>query len=802
MKKKGKTILILLMCVVGIAALVSSRIAVHADEAEQEEEVQTTIHINGDDIEVSTLILGTHLIYIGALNEQLYAQAKSSVSDVNQFDFYYKSELGGGNWYNISNATSLSDISNSGIPVDVSVINELELRYHTKSDGITYDLMTGETVGIFDITSPYNLEENPDLEELATQKELLENKEEKTESDEKCLELLNEFYESDISTDSTKECDDLLQKMQKQYQSLAGQNGELAQVLLDTMEKVDNTRRAETSGILSEKLAELLDVVFYEEDKSALVEAIGNSMENVTQKETACETNQYEKDSEDTEGDIGKKLTQELVEAVNRGGDITNELGNIQAYDSIVNGISRNMETEKELLTERIIPEILSELAETVTSGAAVESGELESGLAGMEYYVKEAAEKMSAGEAADYLLSVKEEMERLENLAEGTEGQDTVLKSLNSCKNQLDSLYMGYSKTSAGLLDSYMKSKEEYNLERLMALDNNDYEKVKECEKKLEVIALDIQKEEERLNRIIASPVTTEKEKLDAQAQLAAGEVSAAILDRKEQALEAIEEKDFSFIREQIEGISALASYSPVLCKTVLTDLYAALVAEEMTDTSLSQEQTAQIQDGINTITDAMVENYDFFETGVVSATDISSLIIREYGSSFFNLESEEQVEIVLALYNYRNKESDTGIDSLFDSMVALMYNKNNPYIYLKLRDEKKFYMPLEVICRLSSGCRYVYDEDQKEAVIRNSTAYYQFELFSRTVKKPNGNTDEMSQIAKLQEDIYIPCDYVRKEFGIDSLYIDNSGYAIAFTQEQMDRSMELLELLLYESY
>ena len=799
MKKNGKIILILLICFAGIAALISSRIAARADE-EESEEVQTTVHINGDKIEVSTLIVGTHLIYLGALNEQLYTLAKNSVSDVNQFDYYYKSELGGGNWYNISNASSLFDISESGISVDVSVINELEVRYHTKSDGITYDLITGEAVGIFDIVNPYKIEENSDLDELTMQKALLENKEEKTDSDTKCLELLNEFYESELSTESTTECDKLLEKMQKQYQRLAGQDGELAQVLLDNMEKIDNTRRAETSKVIAEKLTELLDAVQYEEDKSALSEAIGNSINNVSKTAVACGINQYEKSGE--EADIGEKLLQELVEAAERGGDITKQLGEIQAYNSIINGISKNVAAEKVLLTEKIVPEIISELSDVLTTGAAAESEELESKLADLEYFTKAATNKMDAGEATSYLLSMKEKMESLKKLAEKTENRDVLTHSLNSYENQLDSMYKNHSQNAMHLLKYCMENKEILEQRLLTALDNNDYETVEQCEKELEFVLLDIQKEEERLSRIIASPLTTEEEKLDAEVMLAVGNVSAALLEKKEQILDAIGEKDFSFVGEQIEGISALASYSPALAETVLKELYAALAEAELLDNSLSQEEVAQLRNGIDKITNAMVENYEVFEKGVASADDISNLITREYGDQFSLLPPEKQVEIVMALYSYEEEHLSDEITALVDSMVALMYNKNNPYIYLKLRDKKEYYMPLEVICRLSSGCRYVYDQNQQEAIIRNSTNYYRFELFSKVVKRPNGKSDEMSEISLLQDDMYIPCDYVYKEFGLSCLYIDNLRYAIAFTQEQVDRSVEFLNLLIYEDY
>ena len=47
------------------------------------------VQINPEEIEESTMIIGTHLIYLHALNEPLYEIAKQSASDSGQDRIYY-----------------------------------------------------------------------------------------------------------------------------------------------------------------------------------------------------------------------------------------------------------------------------------------------------------------------------------------------------------------------------------------------------------------------------------------------------------------------------------------------------------------------------------------------------------------------------------------------------------------------------------------------------------------------------------------------------------------------------------------
>ena len=95
---------------------------------------EKAVHITADAIEPSTLAIGTHLIHLSALTDSLYEIANQSAEESGQNTIYYKSELGGGAWFDITSATSLADITEQGTAVQNGDIEALFFTHHTKSD--------------------------------------------------------------------------------------------------------------------------------------------------------------------------------------------------------------------------------------------------------------------------------------------------------------------------------------------------------------------------------------------------------------------------------------------------------------------------------------------------------------------------------------------------------------------------------------------------------------------------------------------------------------------------------------------
>lgn len=125
------------------------------------------------DIPAGTLIIGTHIISIAGLNSELLAIALDSGKTSQQDKIFYKSEFADGTWFDISNASSFSDISAEGMPVGNSVIDSLTLTHWTKEDGKTYDLSNNSIVDIHKIENPSDFSSLPELAELKTRRDML-----------------------------------------------------------------------------------------------------------------------------------------------------------------------------------------------------------------------------------------------------------------------------------------------------------------------------------------------------------------------------------------------------------------------------------------------------------------------------------------------------------------------------------------------------------------------------------------------------------------------------------------------------
>lgn len=270
------------------------------------------VHIKPSEIENGTLIIGTHLIYLHSLNGEIYEIAVQSASDSAQDKRYYKSELAGGIWMDITYAESISDIAGGGTVADESEIERLYLTHHTKSDGITYNLQTNQPVCIYDIHNVYDLNNLPELDPLKLRYDQmreyninstninfvrgfltlrfdveasLDNAQ--NDEDEKYkqqLEALKSYYEGldiDNAEDRAKqyesrfetieEYEHQLVVLQRYYEELAANNADskYLETTLAVMKKISNTRKVQVFGIVSEMLKTLEDAVTREADDSS-----------------------------------------------------------------------------------------------------------------------------------------------------------------------------------------------------------------------------------------------------------------------------------------------------------------------------------------------------------------------------------------------------------------------------------------------------------------------------------------------------------------------------------------------------
>jgi hypothetical protein len=234
------------------------------------------VHIDPSNIENGTLIIGTYLIHMSALTEDIYEMASESVGNSAQSRVYYKSELNDGAWCDITEANSLAAIASgytdpSGMQaitaVNNSVIAALFFEFHTKSDGITYDLRTNGAVNIFDRPNPYDLESMPELEPLKMQYDIYKEMEPETdeaeeESDER-INRINSFWATNVRTDVTNRADQNLAALQRYLQIISQEEEAKDQMsaVQGVMAAVDATRRANVFSTVERALTSFIEQV-------------------------------------------------------------------------------------------------------------------------------------------------------------------------------------------------------------------------------------------------------------------------------------------------------------------------------------------------------------------------------------------------------------------------------------------------------------------------------------------------------------------------------------------------------------
>lgn len=120
-------------------------------------------------VEDATLFIGTYLIHVQALTDELYEKAQESASDSSQMNVYYKSELAFGAWIDITDANGLSELAGQGTVVEESELFPLWVTCYTGSDGITRDARDDHVIDIFSEPSPYDLYSLAELEPIKIQ---------------------------------------------------------------------------------------------------------------------------------------------------------------------------------------------------------------------------------------------------------------------------------------------------------------------------------------------------------------------------------------------------------------------------------------------------------------------------------------------------------------------------------------------------------------------------------------------------------------------------------------------------------
>ncbi len=281
------------------------------------------VHIDPAAIENSTLIIGSHLIHLSALTDTTYATASQSVLASEQASIYYKSELAGGAWFDITTANGIAEISTAGTPVPNSFIAGLWFTHHTRSNGITYNLLTGQPINIFDTPNPYDLHKLEELMPLELQYQHVmqssssssgSNSSDTTSADQNrnMMMFMNRVWSATIRSSVTNDADTALGQLQNYFQHLATTEAPTRDkdALQKVMGSYDALRRHEVMQILEGELQTLVQRASTNDPIKpaytvdvALVSASNDSLRNVSSSKAAHAGNMME---------IGSTLTSQL----------------------------------------------------------------------------------------------------------------------------------------------------------------------------------------------------------------------------------------------------------------------------------------------------------------------------------------------------------------------------------------------------------------------------------------------------------------------------------------------------------
>lgn len=479
------------------------------------------VHVSPDEIENSTLAVGTHLIHLSALTDSIYDIALDSAHESGQEQVYYKSELADGTWFDITSATSLADITTDGEPVTTDTIKELYFTHHTKSDGVTYDLRTNQPVNIYDIRDPYDLENMEELAPLKNQFDLMDetlgnldeleegddgssqntvpNEEELVLNIERCAEL----FSTKVENGETAACDNKMKALQDYS---ASKDGEILSEAQKIMDALDAQRRTAVLNQVYDKLNELLGTLNQDKTintmmQSAANDSISNVQASLSENEskmlssgsTVVSQLYYELANEAADSPSDAVFNQLVILERIRSGDIVDRTEEIAMLDEIL--IPRATEEYTRLNRSGANDEYNQAYArgdhDTLLNRIITEAmGKTNSVRSELEYFITARCERCGNDDGMSYLDSRLTLSGSWYSTVPADAFKTRVTAGIDSHIEFLTKMRRDMELSAGGNeLDALMKQKKELQAQMMSALDKNDLEEANRLQALIDAI-------------------------------------------------------------------------------------------------------------------------------------------------------------------------------------------------------------------------------------------------------------------------------------------------------------------------
>lgn len=561
--------------------------------------VRYSVFSSRNTVENGTLFIGTYLIHMSAMTDELYEKAQKSAEDSGQYNVYYKSELANGDWFDISSAEGLADITEAAEPVEAAELADLWVTFYAGADGIVRSATNSAAVCIFDQPSPYDLYQLSELEALRNQYDNTYTSE--TEGVSRYFyDQLWYFFGLNLRNAVTDECDRQINLLQGVYNSLQQQEkSEQAEILYALMGKIDAKRRAEVFYQLMEaedsrlnQLQSLLGGSAYNKDNyndeqfvasADLSDAVGTAMESCESSYITHNGNQIANDGT-VLGEAEYTLSMSILQKAESGNaNLETELQKLKNLCSIKDSLIKDKDAELSLLERELIPEAEKRLQKAFSSGAgqeykaAVSQGKSKAACEKLltlqkteqdkisneyQFLIKAKTERMGSQAAADYLFDKIEEAGNYYNNIKDDAYAQNAQAGVDACLLELQQLAQSVIDGDSSMrstLSGLESDKEDIQTLRDAALDQNDLALAKKYDAMLDAIDVEIAAEEKRLSDQLASSSAVERAK--AMTQLGEKTQAANIAKIQNNAKKKLAEGDMSGIAEAVDALAALGA-------------------------------------------------------------------------------------------------------------------------------------------------------------------------------------------------------------------------------------------------
>ena len=803
--------------------------------------VRYSVFSSRNTVENGTLFIGTYLIHMSAMTDELYEKAQKSAEDSGQYNVYYKSELANGDWFDISSAEGLADITEAAEPVEAAELADLWVTFYAGADGIVRSATNSAAVCIFDQPSPYDLYRLSELEALRNQYDNTYTSE--TEGVSRYFhDQLWYFFGLNLRNAVTDECDRQINLLQGVYNSLQQQEkSEQAEILYALMGKIDAKRRAEVFYQLMEaedsrlnQLQSILGGSAYNKDNyngeqfvasADLSDAVGTAMESCESSYITHSGNQIANDGT-VLGEAEYTLSMSILQKAESGNaNLETELQKLKNLYSIKDSLIKDKDAELSLLEWELIPEAEKRLQKAFSSGAgqeykaAVAQGKSKAACEKLltlqkteqdkisneyQFLIKAKTERMGSQAAADYLFDKIEEAGNYYNNIKDDAYAQNAQAGVDACLLELQQLAQSVIDGDSSMrstLSGLESDKEDIQTLRDAALDQNDLALAKKYDAMLDAIDVEIAAEEKRLSDQLASGSAVERAK--AMTQLGEKTQAANIAKIQNNAKKKLAEGDMSGIAEAVDALAALGA------EDALKDLVSGLgtdatdAVRNALNSALKQVQesgSGSTDDGSGTGSGSTGDgsgsgNGNAAAGFGLTGDELLALLESALGNAFADMDDADQAAALGALSLF-GAEGSPEAAALAQTLTAgCMKNGNKSLFVTYSGSGAEKYISAQTIGRVTDY-RYIYSASRRDAVLSSRGRTYRYSVGSSEVRLTDGTIEQMASETVLQGNVaYIPETAGSKYFGCTVIYIEGTNYAVCVTEDMDATVQQLLE-------